>query len=194
MGRWSNSPDEVESLKSISISDLKKLGYLQPNTFLSRNLFWTNKNGEKVSSITVVIDTKETTGSITFDYTYNQSQKINYSVQLMTRPSNLGNGLLWFFICPNTLKVCRKLHLSSGYFLHRTAFSDLYYEKQLRSKRWREWDKVFGDLDDGVYEEMHKKYFKKYYKGKPTKKYLKLMKKLNERKPVNFENLEKFLL
>jgi hypothetical protein len=28
MGRWSSSPDEVESLKRIKICDLKKLGYL----------------------------------------------------------------------------------------------------------------------------------------------------------------------
>ncbi|TLX24670.1 hypothetical protein FE904_14960 [Chryseobacterium indologenes] len=190
MGRLSNYPDEIERLKCISISDLRKLGYLEPNAFLNKSIYWTNQNGERTSSIAVIIDTNETKGSITFDYTYNQSQKINYTVQLMTRPSNLGNGLLWFFVCPSTFKVCRKLHLNSGYFLHRTAFSDVYYEKQLQSKRWREWDKAFGSyLDDKVYEELHKKHFKKFYKGKPTKRYLKLMKKLNNRKSVDLSKL-----
>ncbi|WP_061084620.1 hypothetical protein [Chryseobacterium indologenes] len=195
MGRLSNYPEEIERLKCISISDLRKLGHLEPNAFLNKSIYWTNQNGDRTSSIAVIIDTNETKGSITFDYTYNQSQKINYTVQLITRPSNLGNGLLWFFVCPSTFKVCRKLHLNSGYFLHRTAFSDVYYEKQLQSKRWREWDKAFGAyLDDGVYEELHKKYFKKFYKGKPTKRYLKLMKKLNSRKSIAFGDIEKFLL
>ncbi|WP_419869898.1 hypothetical protein [Chryseobacterium sp. CT-SW4] len=195
MGRWSNNPDEVESLKVITILDLKKLGYLQPNVSLNRNVFWTNKNGERVSSINVVIETTETDGSITFDYIYNDSQKINYRVRLITRPSNLGKGLLWFFVCPSTKKICRKLHLNSGYFLHRTAFNDLYYEKQLHSKKWREWENVFGSyLDDKIYEEVYKKHFKKFYKGKPTKKYLKLMRRLNSRKTLTFGDIEKLLL
>lgn len=195
MGRWSNFPDEVEGLKCITIADLKKLGYLKPNISMNRNLFWTDKNGERTSSITVIIDTAETKGSITFDYTYNQSQKINYTVQLITRPANLGNGLLWFFVCPSTFKVCRKLHLNSGYFLHRTAFKDVYYEKQLQSKKWRSWEKTFGSyLDDKLYEQLYKKHFKKFYKGKPTKKYVQLMKKINTRKPIDFEDIESFLL
>jgi hypothetical protein len=164
MGRWSNGPDEVESLKRITIADLKKLGYLQPNVWLNQNIHWTNQYGERVSSITVIIETTETGGYITFDYTYNQSQKINYKVKLITRPSNLGDGLLWFFVCPNTQKVCRKLHLNGGY------------------------------LDDKFYEELYKKHFKKFYNGKPTKKYLKLVKKINARRDISFEDLERALL
>ncbi|MDR6403964.1 MULTISPECIES: hypothetical protein [Chryseobacterium] len=195
MGRWSNTPYEVESLKRITIADLKKLGYLQPNVRVSQNIFWTNQYGERTGAITVIIDTTETDGYITFDYTYNQSKKVNYKVRLITRPSNLGNSLLWFFVCPSTQKVCRKLHLNSGYFLHRTAFSDVYYEKQLQSKKWRGWEKTFGSyLDDKLYEELHKKHFKKYYNGKPTKKYLQLMKKLNARKAISFEDIERALL
>lgn len=194
MGRWSNSPYEVESLKRITINDLKKLGYLKPNVFLNQNVFWTDQYGERTSSITVIIETTEREGIITFDYKWQESH-INYRVRLITRPSNLGDGLLWFFVCPNTQKVCRKLHLNRGYFLHRTAFRGLYYEKQLESKRWREWGKVFSSFqDEKIYEEMYKKHFKKYYKGRPTKKYLQLMKRLNTKKALNFEDIEKFLL
>ncbi|MET3537275.1 hypothetical protein [Chryseobacterium limigenitum] len=195
MGRWSNSPDEVECLKRITIADLKKLGYLQPNVHLNRSIYWNTSNGAKASSITVIIETNDTDGYITLDYTFNDSQKVNYKVKLITRPSNLGNGLLWFFVCPHTQKVCRKLHLNSGYFLHRTAFNGLYYEKQLQSKKWRDWEKVFGSyLNDKLYEELYKKHFKKFYNGKPTKKYLQLMKKINARKDINFEDWERALL
>jgi len=115
-------------------------------------------------------DTTETDGYITFDYTYNESQKVNYKVRLITRPSNLGNGLMWFFVCPNTRKVCRKLHLNSGYFLHRTAFSDVYYEKQLQSKTWRGWEKAFGSCwDDKLYEELHKSILKSFIKRNPRR-------------------------
>lgn len=86
MGRWSNCPHEVESLKCITIADLKKLGYLQPNIFLSGNIFWTNQYGERTGAVTVIIDTTETDGYITFDYTYNQSKNVNYKVRLITRP------------------------------------------------------------------------------------------------------------
>ncbi|GEN74216.1 hypothetical protein [Chryseobacterium lathyri] len=195
MGRWSSSPDEVESLKRITISDLKKLGYLKPNAHLNQNIFWTDQSGERTSSISVIIDTTDTEGVITFDYTWQKTHKINYKVRLITRPSNLGDGILWFFVCPSTFKECRKLHLNSGYFLHRTAFEDVYYEKQLQSKKWRSWEKAFGlYLDDKLYEQLHKKYFKKFYKGKPTKKYLQLMKKINARKPIELEDIENFLL
>jgi len=195
MGRWSNSPDEVEGLKRITIADLKKLGYLQPNVQLNRSVFWNTSNGAKASSITVIVDTNDADGYITLDYIFNDSQKINYKVKLITRPSNLGDGLLWFFVCPHTQKVCRKLHLNSGYFLHRTAFNGLYYEKQLQSKKWRDFEKVFGSyLDDKLYEQLYKKHFKKFYNGKPTKKYVQLMKKINARKDINFEDMERALL
>jgi hypothetical protein len=172
----------------------EKTGLFKPNVYLNKNLFWTDQDGEKTSSVTVIIETTETEGSITFDYTWQKSH-INYKVRLITRPSNLAEGLLWFFVCPSTQKVCRKLHLNSGYFLHRTAFNGVYYEKQLQSKKWREWERMFGSfLDDKIYEEMHKKHFKRYYKGKPTKKYLQLMRRLNARKAIHFEDVEKFLL
>ena len=43
-------------------------------------------------------------------------------------------------------------------------------------------DKVYGSyfkLDD-LYEELYSKHFKTHYYGKPTKRYLKLMRKINK--------------
>ena len=51
-------------------------------------------------------------------------------------------------------------------------------------------DKVF--LSDEVYKQRYKKYFKTFYNGKPTKKYLKLQNKIdtaNKFPPNYFEEL-----
>lgn len=181
MGSWSNFPNEIESLKCISISDLKRLGYLKPNIiWISGNIIWRNYYGEQTGSIGISINTSDDEGTLSFNYSCHGTHKINYTVQLITRPSNLGKGLLWFFVCPVTLTVCRKLHLHKGYFLHRTAFSDLYYEKQLRSKTYRELERIYGAyFNEGLYEQLYKKHSKKFYKGKPTKRYVRLMKKIS---------------
>jgi len=56
------------------------------------------------------------------------------------------------------------------------------YDSQTKSKKWRSMDKVYGSyfkLDD-LYEELYSKHFKTHYYGKPTKRYLKLMRKINK--------------
>lgn len=192
MGRPGYYPTYIEQLKSISTTALKKLGYLESYIHTcNRTVNWINKYGEKVGAISVSIKTNEEDGFIIFDYTYNETQKINYKIQLIAKPSNLGKGLLWYFICPETGKVCRKLYLYNGYFLHTTAFKNLYYEKQLRSRKIVEWDKKFGlFLDDDIYMQRYKKNFKTHYKGKPTKKYQKLTKLIEAREQINIHEYE----
>lgn len=192
MGRPGYYPTYIEQLKSISTTALKKLGYLEPYIHINnRAIHWINKYGEKVGAISVSIKTNEEDGFIILDYTYNETQKINYKIQLIAKPSNLGKGLLWYFVCPETGKVCRKLYLYNGYFLHTSAFKNLYYEKQLRSRKIVEWDKKFGLLlDDDIYMQRYKKNFKTHYKGKPTKKYLKLTKLIEAREQINIHEYE----
>jgi hypothetical protein len=107
--------------------------------------------------------------------------------------SNIGNGRVWYFLCPHTGKRCRKLYLADTYFLHREAFKGCMYEKQTYSKIVRQqfklWEKVF--CSDKIYEQMYKKYFKKQYAGKPTKKYLNLLEKLRRAGEVSIGNLLK---
>jgi len=125
--------------------------------------------------------TNDTNGVLTLDYTFNGTEQINYDIQLITRPSNLGTGLLWFFICPYTGKVCRKLHLINGYFKHRSALPGLMYQNQIEPKKWREWNKIFAkDFNDDVYTELYSKNFKRYYNGKMTKRFARLTNKLKK--------------
>jgi hypothetical protein len=103
---------------------------------------------------------------------------------------------VWYFICPRTGRKCRKLYLVDTYFYHRSAFKSCMYEKQTQSKKYRQLDRILGQyfLADGLFEQLSKKYLKKTYAGKPTKRYLRIMQKVQESERIPIEELIKLLL
>jgi len=111
-------------------------------------------------------------------------------------PSNLGKGLVWFFICPKTGKRCKKLHLYNSYFYHRTAFNGCMYQSQTLSKKARELDKIFSCYfkSEKLYSELYKKHLKKKYAGKPTKKYLSLTQQIAKAESIPYYEIERALL
>ncbi len=179
MGRYSTFPTLIDECNNISIGFLLKNGYLKDNTNKSGIITW-SWDGQKTDSISIrlIMDNRP---RIIFDYKSDNEPR-NYSVYLSSLPSNLGKGVLWYFICMHTGKRCRKLHLLDGYFIHRSALRGGMYESQTRSKSWRTMEKVYGSYFelDRHYEELYSKHFKKFYNGRPTKRYLKLMRKINE--------------
>lgn len=183
----------IESCKTVSITKLKEWGYLD-NGIKSGLITW-SISGEVTSRIGIKTNITEYKKSITLDYTQN-GETINYNVNIISVPSNLGKGQVLYFVCPNTGKRCRKLYHNSKYFLHREAFHYLYYEKQIESKKTRELRSVFDRafLSDEVYEEQYKKYFKKYYNGNPTKKYQKLMNKINRADKFPIDTIQRLLM
>lgn len=188
MGRWGNYPDTIEDLRSFDIAFLRKHEYLKPNHFKPGSIIWTSGNGTK-NSISIKVVTNDSTGVLTLDYTFNSTEQINYEIELITRPSNLGTGLIWFFVCPYTGRVCRKLHLINGYFKHRSALPGLMYQRQIESKKWREWNRIFAnEFNDHIRAELYSKYFKKFYRGKITKRYARISKKLQETDKFNADD------
>ena len=163
-------PTLYDNLKTISITYLKKNGYLEPNQWQTGTISW-NSNGNPTGSISICVNTNPECYYIVLDYKSNETP-INYIVQLVSVPSNIGKGVVWYFICPKTLKRCRKLYLAGTYFYHRSAFKDCMYEKQTYSKLGNALGAYFA-VDD-LHEQLRKKHFKKTYAGKPTKRYLKL--------------------
>ena len=132
---------------------------------------------------------------VELDYKYNDEPR-KFKVKLISMPSNLGKGKIWYFLCPQTKKRCRKLYSISGYFLHREAFSGCMYECQTRSKTWREREKSFGSHFeiDKYYEEIYSKHFQRYYRGKPTKRYSKLMRKIDLSDRYSYVDIEKLII
>lgn len=167
------SPSLYNELKTLSVSLLKKCGYLRANQIQSGTLTW-SRNGDKIGSISILVNTQTGVPYLELDYRCNDIP-INYRVILASMPSNLGKGLVWYFVCPQTKKHCRKLHLAGNYFYHRSAFNGILYESQTYNKSIRQLRK---DLDrafqvEDILNQVNAPNFKTHYKGVPTKRYRK---------------------
>ncbi len=178
----------------ISISKLKGWGYLDPEQFKSGTLNW-SRNGNPTGSISIQVNTHSEQPYIELDYKYRDEPR-NYKVRLVSIPSNLGKGLIWYFLCPQTKKRCRKLYSIGGYFLHREAFKGCMYETQTQSKKYRQLDKILGAYfkSDNLYSELYKKNFKKTYAGKPTKRYLRIMEQIQKAESIPYHEIERAML
>ncbi|WP_298949377.1 hypothetical protein [uncultured Polaribacter sp.] len=165
--------------KSLSLTDLKKMGYLKHNRIISGTINWTSL-GENSGSISIKVKRTQIKNYVEFDYTCN-NESYNYKVYLVSVKSNLNEGRVLYFQCRFTGKRCRKLHLINGIFQHRTASKTGMYAKQTQSKRGRWIEQIYGPYFDSekLYAELYSKHFKTHYKGKPTKRYLRLMQKIN---------------
>ena len=178
----------------ISISKLKEWEYLNPEQIKSGTITW-SRNGRQTGSISIKVNTHSEQPYIELDYKYRDEPR-NYKVRLVSLPSNLGKGLIWYFLCPHTNKRCRKLYLIGGYFLHREAFNGCMYETQTQSKKYRQLDKTLGAYfkSDNLYSELYKKNFKKTYAGKPTKRYLRIMEQIQKAENVPYHEIERLML
>jgi hypothetical protein len=187
-------PTLFNEVKTVSISFLTKHGYLKPNKLKAGSIHW-SRNGENLGSISIKVCTYSESPYLEFDYKCNKAP-INYRVQLVSAPSNLGKGVVWYFVCPRTGKRCRKLYLADTYFYHRSAFRGCMYEKQTQSKKSRYLDKMIGAYfkTDQLFEQLYKKHFKKQYAGKPTKKYLKLTQQIQRAESIPYHEIERALI
>lgn len=196
MGRYGNYPTTIEDCLTFRLKSLTENG----NTYLTsygtrKGITSWSSNGQVHSKINIEVTYTEYDTYIIFDYQCNGQPK-KYRVNLISKTSNLGKGKVWFFVCPSTGKLCRKLYLSNGLFLHRTAFNGLMYSKQIESKKSRDLGKIFNVyfVPDEVYAERYKKYFKTHYKGKPTKKYLKLQNRIDIADRFQPDTIERLLM
>lgn len=187
MPRTPTFPTLYDNSLQLSTTKLKEWGYIKPNQFKSGSLSWSS-NGETTGSISISVDTYEEQPYIELNYKFRNEPR-KYKVQLVSMPSNLGKGEIWYFLCPITKKRCRKLYSIGGYFLHRKAFNGCMYESQTHSKYYRSLDKRFGALfkSEKLYEQIYSKHFKKFYKGKPTKRYAKILKELDKSEKVDYD-------
>ena len=89
-------------------------------------------------------------------------------------------GVVWLFVCPQTGKRCLRLYLYNGLYVHRSTIKGF---ARLNQPPWfinSKFNKLLiikqGQID--AQKMIDKKYFKKYYAGKPTKRYLKCLKQI----------------
>jgi hypothetical protein len=189
MGRHSNWPTLYDECHVISISSLKKWGYLKPGIWKSGTVTW-SRSGNQTGSISIAVNMFGEIPFIELDYKCN-GEPIKYEVKLVTIPSNLGRGKVWYFLCPRTGKRCRILYLGQTYFLHRKAFSGCMYEKQTYSKRNRGLNRSFERLfaPEKAYDQIYSKHFKTHYGGKPTKRFIRLQKMIRAAEAISESEL-----
>lgn len=153
-------------------------GLLKPDKVIRAIIRW-YKSGIETDAISIRICTL-TDGPQYMELNYScDGKRINYLVHLTSCPSNIGKGVIWFFVCPKTGRRCRKLHLVNAYFYHRSAFSGCCYELQRWSHKDRKEVKFYGDMFvSHIIAEMYVKYFKTHYAKKETRRYQRLIKKM----------------
>lgn len=129
----------IEDYKSLNISDLKRLGFLEPTepgTERTGVITWTNSNGETTAKIQVAARVNDREQKVTVSYYYGDELR-TYAIELLFTPSNLpnhGNHGYYYFLCPDTWERCRKLYLVNGTFVSRKAFKALYFWQTLSHK------------------------------------------------------------
>ena len=194
MPKFPTSPTLYDDALQISISKLKAWGYLKPKQILSGTLNW-SVNGNHTGSISIQVNTNAKRPYIELDYKFKDEPR-NYKVWFASVSSNLGKGEILYFLCPHTNKRCRKLYSIGGYFLHREAFNGCMYDSQTKSKSWRNLDKEFGVIfkTEKLYDKIYSKHFKTHYKGKPTKRYLRLMDQIKKIERISYSEMEQAIL
>jgi len=194
MAKYPTNPTLFNDALQLSISKLKEWDYLKPNKIINTTLDW-SRGGNTRGSISIIVNTTSKPYFIELDYNYKDIPR-KYKIDIVSVPSNLGKGNLFYFLCPQTKKRCRKLYSIGGYFFHRKAFNGCMYQCQTENKRSREFYKVLVPQNkiDNLYSEIHKKYFKKQYAGKPTKRYLRIKKQIDKAEKILLYDYEKLML
>ncbi len=167
-------PTCLDEVKKITLGDLRQLGHLRQHWATRGSLSW-SRCGKPSGSVTVAADANNQ--FIELSYKSN-GRPINYRVYLESRPSNLGIGEVLYFICPATRKRCRTLYEHGDYFYSRHAFRDAMYSSQTESKLTRGWLQGMRTLtlrDDFL----SKPYSRTHYNGKITRRYQKILDRMN---------------
>lgn len=192
MPKQSTSPYILNDVKSITIKNLKKWGYLEPHNTKKGVISW-SMNGNKTGSISITVNTLH--DFIELEYQTNETD-IKRRIYLVTIPSNLGKGVITYFFCPIAKLRCRKLYLVNGYFAHHKAFDNSMFKCQTESKRNRKMEQIYGAYfdQDKYFDELYSKYFKPVYNGNPTKRYLRLKAKIDKIRNVTAEEIERLMV
>lgn len=168
----------IEECYIISLKDLRRAGYLAPNRHNS-GIVEISRRGKRIASFGIIVSTVKYDEYLRLSYTVTrgyQKTEIDYKVPLVRKACNIGNGYRYYFLCPVSNRRCFKLYNPphEDYFLHRSAFSNLLYERQMESKRQRLWHNTtagklikFRKAMDILFE--GSKYRKFFYAGIPTK-------------------------
>lgn len=169
----------VEQSNALSIFWLKK--FIINGSYKSGIVTWTFGVNKSSVGYTAVIT--ETENYLELKYTHTDrgsgnKEDMDYKIQLTTSPCKYGGKRYWF-ICPLSKngQYCGKrvgVIYSIGKYFGCRHCGEITYNSQMQSERY----KGFVSIPD--IEKAEQEVKRNYYKGKPTRKYKRLM-RLNEK-------------
>lgn len=191
MGRNWTGKTTVNSAFNINIKDFMKVVKL--NRDIKDIEVSQGENGFKLNAFCATNDKH-----FVFMYSLND-ELIEYKIKLISKKSNLGKGLVWYFMCPQIGKNCRILYLAKGskHFMSFDAYKKeglrLYYSNQLDSKKWKA-NGMYFTAKHKTESLQPKKFSKSEYNGKLTKKFKRFKNALEKSKKYDEIRCEKFIL
>ena len=186
-------PTLIENEKTLKVSTLSKCKALKPGQETSITTGWTSKRGNDLD-ILITCKMELRNERIILDYIDFKGNTVKEMIYLTSTPANIGNGLIWWFICPYTHTRCRNLIFINGYFMHRSNLVNAMYSTQSNSRYWRTLFKLKPDIPtvEKIFEQPYQPYYKRYYNGKITKRYKKYLDTLQKWKDNDQERMNLF--
>lgn len=181
MGRNQRSRTTTGEVMRMELRWMQGRGYFRPGEEITSLLSWTDG-----STISATARNKEGDISLSLSYTITdritgEKRSLDYLINLVEVPSNLGRGKILFFICPVTGKRCRILYKAYGspIFKSREAYSyKIYYELQTSSRLLIHNTRYFN-LERRL-DKLYRMRGTSTYRGKPTRRAL-LIDRLEEK-------------
>ncbi len=200
MGRYSYSGRLVaDSVKSVSIYWLKQKKYLVGGC-ISGTMTW-SRNGEKTGSIGIAvnIDNESSWANLNYQMTRRDSgmvDKFDYKVPIVSTKCFFGGKRYWFecSAVKNGVACNRKvakLYQGQDYFACRHCYN-LTYQSRLENPTFRNFPYSVLNLSMKA-DEMEGKIKKRFYRGRPTRRYARFLKLKSVVGDLNEVRLEKYL-
>jgi len=172
MPRHPSFTPSIDDCLTIRIAKLNAWGHLKEGwEVFNRFYIWMQGDSEIGRIGYSIKEVHETQKRMILDYQV-RGEPVRYEIALESIPTNLGKGKRWYFVCPHTRQRCMNLICPTGskYFLHRSAFPDLMYESQKKSKAYRQFEAQYGWIfkETRIQQELNQKYRKRHYRGRPT--------------------------
>ncbi|MBC7948979.1 MAG: hypothetical protein H7Y42_13930 [Chitinophagaceae bacterium] len=171
----------VERLPVLSIKNIRSLGLLDKvERYREMPLQLRVHSGlaQSINTVRVAIllDDDHSYIRLTYDL---DGEPVDYRIRLARLRSNLGRGgWLWYFLCPGSKRLARKLFLYRGRFVGIEAIKGKIYHQQVLSRRQRAHFKVIANLSkaEQIIKKNNRKYLKPYYQGAPSRPCIRAMK------------------
>lgn len=191
MGRCNTGSQTTSEVRRIEMKDFIKWEVFKYERNISFPVTWNDNNSIKIY---INHDHEEIFIKLKYTLTDNQTGnklEMNYRIEIKSIPSNIGNGNIYFFICPVTRERCKVLYQAYGsnIFKSRKAYENrIYYPTQIASKKG-----IYRKRSLRVKERINKmqsdrKRQQEYFKGKRTKYSMKLEELQNKAEELDLRN------